>query len=52
MTVYCLLIVAIRGGDKYFIPLLNNETLNSIVNYLLIGVPAIFPWRKREEYLE
>lgn len=52
MTVYCLLIVAIRGGDKYFIPLLNNETLNNIVNYILIGVLAIFPWRKREECLE
>ena len=48
MTVYCLLIVAIRGGDKYFIPLLNNETLNSIVNYLLMVFLQYSPGEKEK----
>lgn len=52
MTVYCLVIVSIRGGENYFLPLLNNDTLNNIANYILIALIAIIPWRKREEYLE
>lgn len=52
MTVYCLLTSAfITDGKSYFVPLLNHNLANQVVNYILIGILSFVVWRRREEYL-
>lgn len=51
-VVYITLITIFTGGSLDFLPLLNNQLANNIVNYILIGIIAIIVWVKREESLE
>lgn len=52
MTVYCLLTNAfITDGKSYFLPLLNHDIANQVVNYVIITIIALVVWVKREELL-
>ena len=42
----------IQEKGFYYLQLLNNQDINKVVNYILMGIVAIFVWRKREESLE
>ncbi len=52
MTVYCILVNGfITKGQSYFLPLLNYEFMNLVVNYIIIGIISVVVWSKREENL-
>lgn len=52
MTVYCILIHGFITNEKsYFLPLLNNDLANQVVNYIIIGIISVVVWKRREDYL-
>lgn len=52
MTVYCILVHGfITNGKSYFLPLLNNSTMNQVVNYIIITIISLVVWKRREDYL-
>lgn len=52
MTVYCILVHGfITNGKSYFLPLLNNSTMNQGVNYIIITIISLVVWKRREDYL-
>ena len=52
MTVYCILIHGFITNEKsYFLPLLNNDLANQVVNYIIIGIISLVVWTRREDYL-
>ena len=52
MTVYCILIHGFITNEKsYFLPLLNNDLGNQVVNYIIIGIISLVVWKRREDYL-
>ena len=36
---------------SYFLPLLNNDLANQVVNYIIIGIISLVVWKRREDYL-
>ena len=53
MTVYCILVNGfITKGTDYFLPLLNHDIANQVVNYIIITIIALVVWKRREEFLE
>ncbi|RRD92761.1 conjugal transfer protein [Clostridiales bacterium COT073_COT-073] len=53
MTVYCILVHGFITNEKsYFLPLLNNNLMNQVVNYIIITIIALVVWKRREEFLE
>lgn len=52
MTVYCILVDGFVTKEKnYFLPLLNHDIANQVVNYIIIGIIALVVWKRREEFL-
>jgi len=52
MTVYCILIHGFITNEKsYFLPILNNDLANQVVNYIIIGIISLVVWKRREDYL-
>ena len=52
MTVYCFLVNGFITNEKsYFLPLLNNDLANQVVNYIIIGIISLVVWKRREDYL-
>lgn len=51
-TYHLITSMFIQEKDFYYLQLLNNQDINKVVNYILMGIVAIFVWRKREESLE
>lgn len=52
MTVYCILVNGFITNEKsYFLPLLNNDLANKVVNYIIIGIISLVVWKRREDYL-
>ena len=52
MTVYCILVHGFITNEKsYFLPLLNNDLANPVVNYIIIGIISLVVWKRREDYL-
>ena len=52
MTVYCILVNGfIKNEKSYFLPLLNNDLANQVVNYIIIGIISLVVWKRREDYL-
>ena len=52
MTGYCILIPGFITNEKsYFLPLLNNDLANQVVNYIIIGIISLVVWKRREDYL-
>ncbi|KDE73908.1 conjugal transfer protein [Fusobacterium necrophorum BFTR-2] len=52
MTVYCILVHGFITNEKsYFLPLLNNSTMNQVVNYIIITIISLIVWKRREDYL-
>ena len=52
MTVYCILIHGFITNEKsYFLPLLNSDLANQVVNYIIIGIISLVVWKRREDYL-
>ena len=52
MTVYCILVHGFITNEKsYFLPLLNNDLANHMVNYIIIGIISLVVWKRREDYL-
>ena len=52
MTVYCILVHGFITNEKsYFLPLLNNDLANQVVNYIIIGISSLVVWKRREDYL-
>ena len=52
MTVYCILVNGFITNEKsYFLPLLNNDLANQVVNYIIIGIISLVVWKRREDYL-
>lgn len=52
MTVYCILVYGFITNEKsYFLPLLNNDLANQVVNYIIIGIISLVVWKRREDYL-
>ena len=52
MTVYCILVNGFITNEKsYFLPLLNNDLANHMVNYIIIGIISLVVWKRREDYL-
>ena len=52
MTVYCILVHGFITNEKsYFLPLLNNDLANHVVNYIIIGIISLVVWKRREDYL-
>ena len=52
MTVYCILVYGFITNEKsYFLPLLNNDLVNQVVNYIIIGIISLVVWKRREDYL-
>ena len=51
-TYHLITSMFIQEKSFYYLQLLNNQDINKVVNYILIGIVAIFVWRKREESLE
>ncbi len=50
--VYFMLVnTFVTHGEIYYLPLLNNSVMNSIVNWILVFVLSGVIWIKREEYL-
>ena len=53
MTVYCILVNGFVTKEKsYFLPLLNYDIANQVVNYIIITIIALVVWKRREEFLE
>ncbi|EJU21524.1 hypothetical protein HMPREF1143_0254 [Peptoanaerobacter stomatis] len=53
MTVYCILVNNfITKETDYFLPLLNHDIANQVVNYIIITIIALVVWKRREEFLE
>ncbi len=53
MTVYCILVNSfITKETDYFLPLLNHDIANQVVNYIIITIIALVVWKRREEFLE
>lgn len=51
-TVYCILVNGFITNEKsYFLPLLNNDLANQVVNYIIIGIISLVVWKRREDYL-
>ena len=51
MTVYCILVNGFITNEKsYFLPLLNNDLANQVVNYIIIGIISLVVWKRREDY--
>ncbi len=51
-TVYCILVHRFITNEKsYFLPLLNNDLANQVVNYIIIGIISLVVWKRREDYL-
>ena len=52
MTVYCILVHGFITNEKsYFLPLLNNDLANQVVNYIIIGIISLVVWKRREDCL-
>ena len=52
MTVYCILVHGFITNEKsYFLPLLNNDLANQVVNYIIIGIISLVVWKRRGDYL-
>lgn len=52
MTVYCIIVHGFITNEKsYFLPLLNNDLANQVVNYIIIGIISLVVWKRREDYL-
>ena len=52
MTVYCILVNGFITNEKsYFLPLLNNDLANQVVNYIIIGIISLVVWKRREDHL-
>ena len=51
-TYHLITSMFIQEKGFYYLQLLNNQDINKVVNYILMGIVAIFVWRKREESLE
>ena len=52
MTVYCILVHGFITNEKsYFLPLLNYDLANQVVNYIIIGIISLVVWKRREDYL-
>ena len=52
MTVYCIFVHGFITNEKsYFLPLLNNDLANQVVNYIIIGIISLVVWKRREDYL-
>ena len=52
MTVYCILVHGfITNGKSYFLPLLNHDLANQVVNYIIIAIISLAVWKRREDYL-
>jgi putative conjugative transposon membrane protein len=52
MTVYCILVHGFITNEKsYFLPLLNNDLDNQVVNYIIIVIISLVVWKRREDYL-
>lgn len=52
MTVYCMITNGfVTNGKSYYLPLLNNNIANIIVNYIMITILAFIVFMKREEQL-
>ena len=52
MTVYCILVHGFITNERsYFLPLLNNDLANQVVNYIIIGIISLVVWKRREDYL-
>ena len=52
MTVYCILVHGFITNEKsYFLPPLNNDLANQVVNYIIIGIISLVVWKRREDYL-
>lgn len=52
MTVYCILVHGFITNEKsYFLPLLNNDLANQVVNYIIIGIIFLVVWKRRGDYL-
>ena len=52
MTVYCILVHGFITNEKsYFLPLLNNDLANQVVNYIIISIISLVVWKRREDYL-
>jgi len=52
MTVYRILVHGFITNEKsYFLPLLNNDLANQVVNYIIIGIISLVVWKRREDYL-
>ena len=52
MTVYCLLVHGFITNEKsYFLPLLNHQFMNQVVNYIIITIISLVVWKRREDYL-
>lgn len=50
--VYFMLVNTFVTHDEiYYLPLLNNSVMNSIVNWILVLILSCVIWIKREEYL-
>lgn len=49
---YLITSMFIQEKRFYYLQLLNNQEINKLVNYILIGIVAFFVWRKREENLK
>ena len=53
MTVYCILVHGfITNGKSYFLPLLNHDLANQVVNYIIIAIISLAVWKRREDFLE
>ena len=51
MTVYCILVHGFITNEKsYFLPLLNNDLANQVVNYIIIGIISLVVGKRREDY--
>ena len=52
MTVYCILVHGFITTEKsYFLPFLNNDLANQVVNYIIICIISLVVWKRREDYL-
>lgn len=52
MTVYCILVNGFITNEKsYFLPLLNNDLANQVVNHIIICIISLVVWKRREDYL-
>ncbi|MGP1411432.1 MAG: conjugal transfer protein [Peptoanaerobacter stomatis] len=52
MTVYCMLVNGfVTNGKSHYLPLLNHNTMNVVVNYIMITILAFIVFAKREEQL-